>query len=223
MAYKLSERLNQDFPQEDAVSEDFDLNKVRNVFIIFGILGLLTAWVFSFDSETIFKNQVRPSIITDDSAQSIQQDDAKNVATIGPISVAKFKEVYSITISSKLPVNSWAFIEGEVLDAEKDYLFSFGQELWHETGYDDEGKWEEAETGHKIKITFPDPGKYYLNFKTQGSSTPNIINVQVTKSYGSSIPHMLFGIICLVIGILLNEQRNRTISIALERMNKRYD
>jgi hypothetical protein len=219
VAYKLSERLNQDSPTEDSVLDDIDLDKVKNVFLFFGILSLLTAWFFSFDSGTISKSSVRPTIVAEDGVQAAPDTEEKYIAAIGPLVVNKFKEVYSVAISSNLPVNSWAFVEGEVLDAKKDYLFSFGQELWHETGYD-EGNWEEAENSYTMKITFPQPGKYYLNFKTQGSSNPDTINVIIKKHRGSSIPHMAFGIICLLIGIVLNETQNKTISKTLARIAK---
>lgn len=221
MAYKLSDRLNQDSPVRDSILEDIDLDKVKNVFLFFAIIGLLTAWFFSFDSGTISKNLVRPTIVAQDGVQAAPETDEKYVAAIGPLVVNKFKEVYSVSISSNLPTNSWVFVEGEVLDSEKDYLFSFGQELWHETGYD-EGNWEEAENSYTMKITFPEPGKYYLNFKTQGSSNPDAINVIIKKHRGSSIPHMVFGIICLLIALMLYEKKNKTILSILGKIEQ-YD
>jgi len=190
--------------------------------MFFGLFALITAWFFSLESKTIFKDSVRPTIVAEDGVQAEQEDEEKYISALGPLVVNKYKEVYSISIYSNLPVNSWAFIEGEVLDAEKDYLFSFGQELWHETGYD-EGKWEEAENSYTMKITFPTPGKYYLNFKTQGSSNPEKINVKISKNYGSSIPHMAFGIICLLIGLVINEVQNKTLSRIAQSMNKDSD
>jgi len=222
VAYKLSERLKQDLPSRDSALDDVDLGKVKNVFLFFGVISLFTAWFYSFDSQTILKSSVIPTVIAEDGVQAAPENEDKYIAAIGPLVVNKFKEVYSVSIYSNLPVNSWAFVEGEVLDAEKDYLFSFGQELWHETGYD-EGSWEESENSYTMKITFPQPGSYYLNFKTQGSSNPDTIYVKIKKHRGSSVPHTSFGIICLLIGIILNEMKNQTILKFLAKLRNQSD
>jgi hypothetical protein len=221
VAYRLSERLNQDkkTPWEDGV----DLGKVASVFIIMGILSLITAEVFSWETQKIFSDTVRPHVsyplVPTQQAIAGQDEEGKDVATIGPISVQKYREVYSITISSNLPVNSWTFVVGEVLDAEKDYLFSFGKELWHETGYDSDGAWRETDNSYSMKVTFPQPGQYYLNIKTEGSYNPDAIRITISKRYGSSIPHTVFGIITLLIGLVLNEIRNKTLTKLAMRMS----
>lgn len=221
MAYKLSERLNQN--KRTPSSEDgVDLGKVATVFIVFGILSLITAWIFSMETQRLFSDTVRtyvyPSVPTQHAIAG-EQEEGKDVATIGPITVQKYKEVYEITIASSLPENSWAFVEGEVLDAEKDYLFSFGKELWHETGYDSDGAWRESDNNYSMKLTFPQPGQYYLNLKTEGSYNPDAVQVTISKKRGSSIPHMVFGIFTLLIGIILNEIRNKTLSRMARRMS----
>lgn len=61
-------------------------------------------------------------------------------------------------------------------------------------------------------MTFQEPGQYYLKIKTQNN--PNggdPIEVTVRKTLGSSIPHMVFGIIALCLGVLCNEIRNKTL------------
>jgi hypothetical protein len=221
VAYKLSERLNQN--KRTPSSEDgVDLGKVATVFILFGILSLITAWVFSMETERLFSNTVRTYVspsVPSQQAVAGEQDDGKDVATIGPITIQKYKEVYEITIVSSLPENSWAFVEGEVLDAEKDYLFSFGKELWHETGYDDEGAWRESDNSYSMKLTFPQPGQYYLNLKSSGSYNPDAVQVTISKTRGSSIPHFVFGTVTLLIGIVLNEVRNQTLSKIARRFS----
>jgi hypothetical protein len=224
MAYKLSERLNQNKPSpshEDSV----DLGKIATIFITFGIFSLITAWIFSTETERLFDNIVRAQPhfnIYNQQKGAGEQENSKDIATIGPIKIQKYKEVYEITIASSLPENSWAFIEGEVLDARKNYLFSFGKELWHETGYDDEGAWRESDNSYSMKITFPNPGEYYLNLKKEGSYNPiepSEVQVTISKKLGSSIPHMVFGILSLLLGIILNEMRNKTIAKITGRMS----
>ncbi len=213
MAYKLSERLNQE--KGTPSSEDgVDLGKVATVFIIFGILSLITAWVFSMETQRLFSDTVRTYVspsVPSQRAVAVAQEKGRDVATIGPITVQRYKEVYEISIASSVPENTWSFIEGEVLDAEKDYLFSFGKELWSEAGYDDEGAWRESDNSYSMKLTFPQPGQYYLNLKSSGSYNPDAVQVTISKKRGSSIPHFVFGIITLLIGLVLNEIRNKTI------------
>lgn len=215
MAYKLSERLNQN-KETPSFENGINLGKVATVFIAFGILSLITAWIFSMETQRLFSDTVRtyvsPSVPSQEVVAGEQEDANKNVATIGPITVQKYKEVYKITIASSLPNDNWVFVEGEVLDAEKEYLFSFGKELWSETGYDDEGAWRESDNSYSMKITFPQPGQYYLNLKSSGSYNPDTVQVTISKKLGSSIPHMVFGIFTLLIGISLYEIRNKTLS-----------
>ena len=221
MAYKLSERLNQ--KKGTPSSEDgVDLGKVATVFIVFGILSLITAWVFSMETQRLFSDTVRTYVspsVPSQQAVAGEQEEGKDVATIGPITVQRYKEVYEISIASSVPENTWSFVEGEVLDAEKDYLFSFGKELWSETGYDDEGAWRESDNSYSMKLTFPQPGQYYLNLKSSGSYNPDAVQVTISKKRGSSIPHFVFGIFTLLIGLVLNEVRNKTLTKMARRMS----
>ena len=54
---------------------------------------------------------------------------------------------------------------------QKQSLFSFGEELWHETGYD-EGHWREQNNAFNMDITFPNPGTYYIRFSSESSQLP---------------------------------------------------
>lgn len=216
MAYKLSKQPSR---RRRSLSAKIgvDLGKVATVFIVYGIISLITSWVFSMETQRVFSDKVRtyvnPSVPTQHAVDDDQdEDEAKNEETIGPITINGYKEVYEITIATSLPENNWAFIEGKVLDAEKEYLFSFGKELWHETGYDYDGTWRESENNYSMKITFPQPGQYYLSLKTEGSYNLDEVQVTISKKLGSSIPHMVFGIFTLLVGIILNEIRNKTLS-----------
>lgn len=232
MAYKLSDRLDQN-KRTLSSEDDVDLGKVATVFIVYGILSLITAWIFSLETKQVFNDTVdtyvAPSLVTqkiigqveekDNDKDQDQEEGRKSAVMIGPFTVEKYKEVHEITITSSLPENTWSFIEGEVLDAEKDYLFSFGKELWHETGYDDEGAWRESDNDYSMKVTFPNPGKFYLNIKTNGSYNAHAVQVTISKKRGSSIPHFVFGIFTLLIGLVLNEVRNKTLTKMARRMS----
>lgn len=208
--------------------DELHLGWLASVFIVWGIIGLLTSWYYnnfldiktykfnpaiSYSSpeepESAFFNGPMPSSVIEDMAA---QGEAKNEqALIGPINVKKRREVYEISIVASLPAQSWSFIEGEVLDQDKEYLFSFGKELWYETGRDADGAWSENKNHYSIRVTFPQPGTYYLNFKTDSNKMPQNGVVKVTRKRGSALPHFWFGIIALVTGIVLNEIRNRTL------------
>ncbi|TAE34599.1 MAG: hypothetical protein EAY65_02015 [Alphaproteobacteria bacterium] len=195
MAYKFSERLYQDHqdhqeqPSEDAI----DWKKVSLVFFLFSIISFITALFYTADTKKIYDGAVYVSY----------NQQHKKMVLMGPLMVKQAKEVYEITIQSDVRENSWVFIEGEVLDANKEYLFSFGQELWHETGYDDEGAWREQENDYSMKVTFPQAGQYYLNFKKEGMQNDDKIHVTLSQKRGSSLPHMVFAVITCLIGAVL--------------------
>jgi hypothetical protein len=196
--YKLSERHLQDtVSRKNNDPNKVDLGKVASVFIVFGIIGLITAWVYSMETGEVLSRTFQPSQY------------GKEV-TYGPLRVEKRGAVYEVSIDAKMPVNSWSFVEGQVLDQNREYLFSFGKELWHERGRDSDGTWQEAEDEYSMEITFPEAGTYYLSFKTESNRQPYDVKVTVAKQRGSSLPHLWFGIITLVIGIVLNEKRNAT-------------
>lgn len=119
MAYKLSERLHQN-TSPASPEEGVPLGKLATVFILFGLLSLLTAWVFSISIGQQLHHVVTPAI-----SSSPINDESQEIAIIGPLMVLKYREVYTIQLASKLSENSWSFVEGEVLNARKEYLFSF--------------------------------------------------------------------------------------------------
>ena len=110
---------------------------------------------------------------------------------VGPIVVEQPGEVFEINVRANLPDNHWSFIEVELLDGNEEYLYSFGQELWRESGRDSDGNWSESRRDFETKLTFPVTGFYYLNFivESKSSKDPKSINVNVIKRKGSDIPH----------------------------------
>lgn len=215
----------EDPPPPEPQDRTIDYGKVALVFIAFGLLGLLTALILNASAENVFSSKVWPEAQTadaaarkdDDPAEPGEKYPARRYATIGPVVVKKANQVFEVEVDATLPVDSWNFIETELLDADKEYLLSFGKELWHETGYDDGGHWDEADRSYQMKLTIPQPGTYYLNLKTQGDKTPETIYVTIVRTLGSSIPHLVFGLLTLVIGLGLNEYVNRTVIRLLGR------
>lgn len=237
MAYKLSDRRGRN-GHRDEQPDGIDFGQLATVFIVFGLLSLLTAAVFSTQTETTTNTQFRPGSAslykpatagpvpkTDNGLVPYRPNDkaapskpADKIAAVGPITVRKYNESYRVNVKANMPVQSWSFIEGQVVNHNKEYLFSFGKELWHESGRDADGYWREADNEYSVNITFPKPGTYYLHFVTQTNKLPKNIKVTVEKRLGSSLPHLWFGIIVLIIGIVLNEMKNRTVKRILDKI-----
>jgi hypothetical protein len=206
VAYKLSQRhqLRRIGYSEQDDPNRINLGSVATVFILFGLLGLITAWFYSGESVKVIHNAYYPQ-------------KSEPYKEFGPIVVAEEDAVYRIKVRAYLAQQSWSFVEGEVLNEEREYLFSFGKELSHYSGSD----WSEVDNDYTIKITFPATGKYYLRFKAESSRTPKSIAVEVHSQVGSGVPHFWFGIITLIIGIILNEIHNRTV-ITVFKVLDRY-
>lgn len=200
MPYKLSQRHQQNrFKYESHHSDSVDLGKIATVFIVFGFLSLLTSLIYSFETETVFD-------------RSVNTNNQYAPPEIGPIYVSKYRESYNIEVKANLNSQSWFYIQGEVLDIYRNYLFSFGQELSKYSGYDSDGSWQEKVDNYSINITFPKPGAYYLKFDTSSNESPGVFKLKVNKKIGSSLPHLYFGILLIIIGIIVYERKNRTFS-----------
>ena len=123
--------------------------------------------------------------------------------TFGPIKIEKNKPKIYIIKSSFWGDNSSTYIIGEVLDENKDTLYEFGKDLWHESGYDSDGYWSESDRNMQVKLTFSEPGTYYIQmgeekgigtgsysrFKTRSSGS----SLQIISARSSGIPHLMMG------------------------------
>lgn len=145
--------------------------------------------------------------------KSIREQLPAQGGIVGPIEVKKDKTVYLIEVKQDITRdNQWSSVTGELLDAQKNYLFGFGKGFWKETGYDSEGYWSERVTKYDMKITIPAKGTYFLNFETERSPGVNSnIYVTVSKKAGSALPFLWAGIIFLIISIVFYQiaQKNR--------------
>lgn len=233
--YKKQKKYKKQNPQE------LDLSKLAKVFIIWGIIGLLTSYYFNTptDKRTYSvlpinhaekqKTEVAQHIIDkiqEDFPEIKKPEDKANI--IGPIDIKSKGSVYYIEIIASLPVHSWSFIEGEVLNSEQEYLYSFGKELWHEAGRDSDGAWRENRNKYNMKATFPKKGQYYLSFKADSgasrfyntqNTTPNSMTVTISQKRGSALPHFWFGLVLIIIGIIMHEGQTRMIGKAIHNMS----
>ncbi len=153
----------------------------------------------------------------------------ENNMIVGPINVTDKSKIYKVKahFSGK---NSSSYISGEVLDENKDTLYEFGKDLWHEEGYDSEGHWSESERNMVVNLTFSEKGTYYLQFNTE-EGTANNITVTIERQKGSYIVHLQAGasfmLLLLIIWIFLNrkwvKEKLVVLNDALEEMSEEDD
>lgn len=121
---------------------------------------------------------------------------------VGPIEVNEANSVYQVSVEHNTSNQSYRYIEGSLLDAEKEYLFGFGDEMWQESGYD-EGHWSERDDHYSINVTIPEVGRYYMEFSSEGNSTStSSIIVELARLRGSSLPHLWLGVFAILAAVL---------------------
>ncbi|MDN5848981.1 MAG: hypothetical protein L0H63_04990 [Nitrococcus sp.] len=137
-----------------------------------------------------------------------------NGGKIGPLRIEEPYTVLEINVYQPVSDNHWSFVTGALLDANGSYLTGFGDELWHESGYDDGGRWAETDYSYDTKLTVREPGTYYLRFTTESDANPAkliSITVGVKEVFASSLPHLLAGIVLILIGIVINLRSGGTL------------
>ncbi len=172
-----------------SASDRVDLGALAVVFLIFAAICFITAINYDGTKETLLRTRYKGQ-----------------EKTLGPIDTKRKDTVLAIELSHALSISGnygamSSFVEGEVLDRDRNFLFSFGKEFWAEAGYD-EGNWSESDTHTTMKLTLPDIGSYYLRFKAEGS-LDRAVSVTVSRLAGSGLLHRVLGIIALIAGIVL--------------------
>ena len=121
--------------------------------------------------------------------------------TFGPIKITKDKPKIYIIKSHFFGDNSTTYIYGEVQDENKDTLYEFGKDLWHESGYDSDGYWSESDRNMQVKLTFSEPGTYYIQMGEEGGISGS--SLQIISARSSGIPHLMVGAYFLIGAILI--------------------
>ena len=108
------------------------------------------------------------------------------------------------------------------MDKDKDTLYEFGKDLWHESGYDSEGYWSESDRKMTAYLTFGEKGVYYIQFRTDENSIRDI-NITIEHQRGSYIAHFkvgtLFLLIIMIVGYFINtEWINTKVKIIYEKI-----
>lgn len=119
----------------------------------------------------------------------------------GPLIVKDKNSSYEVSIKNYVPLNKWSYVEIGVLDDNKEHLFSFGDEMWHESGYDSDGQWVESKTDYSMDITFKKAGQYYFDVGSErNDGNGNSIVISAVKERGSNVLFLVLGVLSLIIG-----------------------
>ena len=120
---------------------------------------------------------------------------------VGPIKV-KNKPVICKVMAHFSGENTSSYLSGEVLDENKDTLYEFGKDLWHESGYDSDGYWSESDRKMTAYLTFKDKGTYYIQFNTDENNMYNIsVTFQLVKN--SYVAHSKAGTLALLLAMIV--------------------
>ena len=120
---------------------------------------------------------------------------------VGPIKV-KNKPVICKVMAHLSGENTSSYLSGEVLDENKDTLYEFGKDLWHESGYDSDGYWSESDRKMTAYMTFKDKGTYYIQFNTDEKNMYNIsVTMQLVRN--SYVAHSKAGTLALMLAMIV--------------------
>lgn len=161
------------------------------------------------------------------SKQHYEFSSLPNNAIVGPIKINDKSAVYKVT-ATFYGNNSAVYLSGEVLDADKDTIYEFGKDLWHESGYDSEGYWSESERQMVAYLTFSEKGTYYLQFNSDNNYNLNNLLIRLDLQKGSSVAHSqvgtIFMILIMIAGYFLNKKwGNEKVTIIMDKIRDELD
>ena len=212
--------MEQEFKFYREPDTDINWGTIGLALLFWGVMGCAIGLyydqvVFQQNYQIITKEQYRPYDNIQPKPTSVNQQPEHQ---LGPIEVNYPGEVYEIDMSGGLPTNHWTFIEIEITDNFDNFLFSIGKELYHETGYDSDGQWTEYVNHNQTKITFPEPGLYYLNFYSDSKVRKRTthLSVKMKRYRGSSVAFYSLGVVLGIVGLLMIEIKYRPFRTVLE-------
>ncbi len=128
-------------------------------------------------------------------------------AYYGPIVIKDKPKICTINASAHGLNNTNFYLSGEVLDEDKETLFEFGKEFWHEDGYDSEGYYSEGDYNSSIDLTFDKAGKYYIQFHSDNvmktEQMPHDVTITIKLKRGSALPYLYFGFLGVIIAFMV--------------------
>lgn len=169
-------------PQSKEAVTAFDAGVVGFWLLVFAALSFVTAFVAQLPA-----NERRIWLASGETSE--------------PITISERNTLLNVTVAQRLATDSWSFPELQLLDADKEYLFSFGDELWYETGRDSDGPWVEHHTTYGLDVRVPEPGIYHLAMQIDGAQVP--VLVTFGRLHMSFLPHFWAAVVALGAGLVL--------------------
>jgi hypothetical protein len=123
--------------------------------------GSATAW------ETPKGTEVRTEV-----GEEVPDD---SVGILGPIQIPEKNINVGVRVQQELEdgigdsFSRWNFITLALLDENKNYLLSFGGDVWNYAGYSGGDHWHEEETSYTTTLEFPSAGTYYIRIRGESS------------------------------------------------------
>ena len=159
--------------------------------------------LFAFGVACLFSAAYMTSNVGNSIYKSVSLDSGE----FGPIVTEKPNQVVEIVVAqSVLPLWNWAWMGAEVYNEHGEYLFSYSDEYWHESGHDSDGHWDESHSQTDFTLTFKEPGKYYIYFDVEGKfDRKKFKQLFVTANYenGSVVLFLWGGILAILIGFAM--------------------
>ena len=125
----------------------------------------------------------------------------------GPFTIHDDGTPTSIKISRTRAIDAfdWDALDIEILDANKNYMASFGAEFWKETGRDSDGRWSEEDNDAELRYFFHQKGEYFLKVTTQSTDTRKnnqLYYIAINQKLGSGEVFSSFGFILMWIAAI---------------------
>ncbi|MER2491117.1 hypothetical protein [Catenovulum sediminis] len=170
----------------------------------------LTIFVLSFCSAQYMESE--------DAAVVMQKSkNFANTESAYPFEVPHDGQMMRFEFRGRMPMNTWKSFDMEIYSASGEYLFSYQDELWSESGVDSDGKWTERKQHAYFDIRFPKKGQYILYLSDSAASNRSTAKTQYSfrvvpiKGDRSWFSHLyyIFGAIALVcLVVIFNKMEN---------------
>ena len=171
---------------QDKLHDNYFKNNILLLVCIFSIVCFFTVFLYENGSK----------------ASTYEYSNLEENTLLGPIKTANKSQIYKIIVTYPRINNFSSYISGEVLDENKNTLYEFGKDLWHESGRDSEGYWQEYDKKMEAFLTFSQKGTYYIQLQTSNNRLPHM-KIKLIKTPGSYIPFLIAGVFSLVSVIFL--------------------
>jgi len=186
--------------------------------LLFGAVSLITVIVMTlrpgFHYEGTSSGWKTPTGTTVRLGSSDQADD--RLGLLGPIEVPRGNINVGVRAQQEIEDGAgsyyqrWNFITVTLLDENKEYLMSFGGDVWNYAGYDDGEHWEETDESFQTTLRIPSPGTYFVRLEGESSRDvdasaldPIHFELYERASWGNPWPFRMAAYLAFFFGALL--------------------